>query len=99
MSDYPMLISNKLHSFRNFWEQKYDKKVICGKKAVRVLLQVSILRIGLLFLTHIYQIYFQMIGYNRSVYIRQCFHCFPCTSNHFVSFCLFILFFKKGPTT
>ena len=79
--------------------QKYDKKVICGKKAVRVLLQVSILRIGLLFLTHIYQIYFQMIGYNGSVYIRQCFHCFPCTSNHFVSFCLFILFFKKGPTT
>ena len=99
MSDYPMLISNKLHSFRNFPTQKYDKKVICGKKAVRVLLQVSILRIELLFLTHIYQIYFQMIGYNRSVYIRQCFHCFPCTSNHFVSFCLFILFFKKGSTT
>ncbi len=99
MSDYPMLISNKLHSFRNFGKQKYDKKVICGKKAVRVLLQVSILRIELLFLTHIYQIYFQMIGYNRSVYIRQCFHCFPCTSNHFVSFCLFILFFKKGSTT
>ena len=99
MSDYPMLISNKLHSFRNFLAQKYDKKVICGKKAVRVLLQVSILRIGLLFLTHIYQIYFQMIGYNGSVYIRQCFHCFPCTSNHFVSFCLFILFFTKGPTT
>ena len=24
MSDYPMLISNKLHSFRNFWEQRYD---------------------------------------------------------------------------
>ena len=23
MSDYPMLISNKLHSFRNFSEQKY----------------------------------------------------------------------------
>ena len=21
MSDYPMLISNKLHSFRNFWVQ------------------------------------------------------------------------------
>lgn len=66
------------------------------QKAVRVLLQVSILRIELLFLTHIYQIYFQMIGYNRSVYIRQCFHCFPCTSNHFVSFCLFILFLRKG---
>lgn len=24
MSDYPMLISNKLHSFRNFNWQKYD---------------------------------------------------------------------------
>ena len=23
MSDYPMLISNKLHSFRNFPEQRY----------------------------------------------------------------------------
>ena len=25
MSDYPMLISNKLHSFRNFNVQKYEK--------------------------------------------------------------------------
>ena len=25
MSDYPMLISNKLHSFRNFLSQKYIK--------------------------------------------------------------------------
>jgi len=24
MSDYPMLISNKLHSFRNFDMQRYD---------------------------------------------------------------------------
>lgn len=24
MSDYPMLISNKLHSFRNFDKQKYN---------------------------------------------------------------------------
>ena len=24
MSDYPMLISNKLHSFRNFKRQKYE---------------------------------------------------------------------------
>ena len=24
MSDYPMLISNKLHSFRNFASQKYN---------------------------------------------------------------------------
>ena len=27
MSDYPMLISNKLHSFRNFTLQKYG--IIC----------------------------------------------------------------------
>ena len=26
MSDYPMLISNKLHSFRNFAEQSYKIK-------------------------------------------------------------------------
>ena len=26
MSDYPMLISNKLHSFRNFMMQKYEKE-------------------------------------------------------------------------
>ena len=26
MSDYPMLISNKLHSFRNFYTQMYMKK-------------------------------------------------------------------------
>ena len=25
MSDYPMLISNKLHSFRNFNMQRYEK--------------------------------------------------------------------------
>ena len=24
MSDYPMLISNKLHSFRNFYTQRYN---------------------------------------------------------------------------
>ena len=30
MSDYPMLISNKLHSFRNFSLQIYE---ICGEKA------------------------------------------------------------------
>lgn len=28
MSDYPMLISNKLHSFRNFVIQKYNKSCI-----------------------------------------------------------------------
>ena len=28
MSDYPMLISNKLHSFRNFRVQKYKKRLL-----------------------------------------------------------------------
>ena len=27
MSDYPMLISNKLHSFRNFILQRYKKRM------------------------------------------------------------------------
>ena len=30
MSDYPMLISNKLHSFRNFEVQSYDEKARKG---------------------------------------------------------------------
>jgi len=32
MSDYPMLISNKLHSFRNFWVQRYEKAADCQIK-------------------------------------------------------------------
>ena len=32
MSDYPMLISNKLHSFRNFSLQKYKKLYDIPKK-------------------------------------------------------------------
>ena len=28
MSDYPMLISNKLHSFRNFLMQRYNNLVV-----------------------------------------------------------------------
>jgi len=28
MSDYPMLISNKLHSFRNFGVQRYNNLVV-----------------------------------------------------------------------
>ena len=31
MSDYPMLISNKLHSFRNFLLQTYKKESTLGK--------------------------------------------------------------------
>ena len=30
MSDYPMLISNKLHSFRNFERQNYNYIVIAS---------------------------------------------------------------------
>ena len=33
MSDYPMLISNKLHSFRNFMLQKYYKKDFVSYKS------------------------------------------------------------------
>ena len=34
MSDYPMLISNKLHSFRNFLLQTYEKDfAYCSDKA------------------------------------------------------------------
>ena len=32
MSDYPMLISNKLHSFRNFLLQVYDYNHSCVQK-------------------------------------------------------------------
>ena len=31
MSDYPMLISNKLHSFRNFVQQKYNIYIVPQK--------------------------------------------------------------------
>ena len=34
MSDYPMLISNKLHSFRNFEIQKYNNKTKKRKRFV-----------------------------------------------------------------
>ena len=32
MSDYPMLISNKLHSFRNFKKQNYEIRIKKPKK-------------------------------------------------------------------
>ena len=32
MSDYPMLISNKLHSFRNFRLQRYNKQQTNGSQ-------------------------------------------------------------------
>ena len=35
MSDYPMLISNKLHSFRNFIEQRND--IFCELKNIKLL--------------------------------------------------------------
>ena len=36
MSDYPMLISNKLHSFRNFALQKYEKQRKHTKEKLQV---------------------------------------------------------------
>ena len=33
MSDYPMLISNKLHSFRNFILQRYKHYILNQKKS------------------------------------------------------------------
>ena len=36
MSDYPMLISNKLHSFRNFMQQNYKK----GPNLIGLILRV-----------------------------------------------------------
>ena len=44
MSDYPMLISNKLHSFRNFNEQRYVffcKDVILIKKEIPSFPEIS----------------------------------------------------------
>jgi hypothetical protein len=45
MSDYPMLISNKLHSFRNFLRQKYNKILL---KQIVILQEV--IKYGLNFL-------------------------------------------------
>ena len=36
MSDYPMLISNKLHSFRNFLMQRYNHPTPNTKKSVQI---------------------------------------------------------------
>ena len=40
MSDYPMLISNKLHSFRNFQLQKYKKT--WNRKKVGIILNANL---------------------------------------------------------
>ena len=37
MSDYPMLISNKLHSFRNFAKQKYNSYICSIQTLLRYL--------------------------------------------------------------
>ena len=37
MSDYPMLISNKLHSFRNFAVQRYIFSFLDAKNSVAYL--------------------------------------------------------------
>ena len=45
MSDYPMLISNKLHSFRNFVAQNYEKPGLSQARAFCIL-RTSPLPIG-----------------------------------------------------
>ena len=42
MSDYPMLISNKLHSFRNFIVQSYENYSLKDKAALLFDLQTLI---------------------------------------------------------
>ena len=42
MSDYPMLISNKLHSFRNFVQQNYQKKNNQQEKIPKNILRVCL---------------------------------------------------------
>ena len=44
MSDYPMLISNKLHSFRNFIWQIYDFSVHWSTRTVNILFNLVIFR-------------------------------------------------------
>ena len=42
MSDYPMLISNKLHSFRNFVTQSYNFNPISNNDTPTILLKTII---------------------------------------------------------
>ena len=43
MSDYPMLISNKLHSFRNFAPQKYKYiPYFCNFAPSKLVLAISV---------------------------------------------------------
>ena len=44
MSDYPMLISNKLHSFRNFLMQNYGKSLEYPPNCSRLTQQDLIIR-------------------------------------------------------
>ena len=38
MSDYPMLISNKLHSFRNFQKQVYKKNLVLKDRVAVIIM-------------------------------------------------------------
>ena len=38
MSDYPMLISNKLHSFRNFCLQVYKKNLVLKDRVAVIIM-------------------------------------------------------------
>ena len=49
MSDYPMLISNKLHSFRNFSPQIYEKSQILLHQRTHVVSALYILKDWMIF--------------------------------------------------
>ena len=44
MSDYPMLISNKLHSFRNFLLQRYTKKEEIPRQTWQIPVKIVLLK-------------------------------------------------------
>ena len=55
MSDYPMLISNKLHSFRNFMLQNYEiMDILPHKSAHKLAFNISFCH-----KTHIYALFMQ----------------------------------------
>jgi len=53
MSDYPMLISNKLHSFRNFAEQTYYKFLNNFCLAVQKIFKIAPNRLLIILYLHI----------------------------------------------
>ncbi len=76
MSDYPMLISNKLHSFRNFYMQKLLKYqvplelrhslLLIENKCLRSSIKTITTNLECIFENHIYKIFsIYPASYNR----------------------------------